>query len=49
MSFLSMNQMMMKIEGIVRSYLRFVRRTPSTETPVDMGGVGVDDNYPPAG
>jgi hypothetical protein len=43
-SFLSMNQMMMEIERIVRSHLVFVCRTTSSEISVNMGGVVVDDN-----
>ena len=48
-SFLSMNQMMMEIEGIVRSHLVFVCRTPPTEILVNMGGVVVDDDDHTAG
>jgi len=44
--FLSMNQMMMEIEGIVRLHLVFVCRTTSAEILVNMGGVVVyDDNH----
>ena len=42
--FLSMNQMMMKIERIVRLHLAFVCRTTSTEILINMGGVVVDDD-----
>ena len=48
-SFLSMNQMMMKIVRIVRSLRMFVCRATSTEIVVDMGGVVVDDDNHPAG
>ena len=48
-SFLSMNQMMMEIERIVRSHLVFVCRTTSTEILVNMGGVVVDDDNHTAG
>jgi hypothetical protein len=44
-----MNQMMMKIERIVRLRLVFVGRTASTEILVEMGGVVVDDDNHPAG
>src|SRR5271166_4780720 len=47
--FLSMNQMMMEIGGIVRVHLVFVRWTTSTEILVNVGGVVVDDDNHPAG
>src|SRR5579872_1448762 len=47
--FLSMNQMMMEMERIVRLYLVLVRRATSTEILVDMGGVVVDDDNHTAG
>src|ERR1700691_3893739 len=48
-SFLSMNQMMMEMERIVRLHLVFVCRTTSTEILVNMGGVVVDDDNHAAG
>ena len=48
-SFLSMNQMMMEMERIVRLHLVFVCRTTSTEILVNMGGVVVDDDNHTAG
>src|SRR5579863_658605 len=47
--FLSMNQMMMEIERIVRPHRVFICRTTSTEILVNMGGVVVDDNNHTAG
>ena len=47
--FLSMNQMMMEIERIVRLHFVFVCWTTSTEILVNMGGVVVDDDNHPAG
>jgi len=45
-SFLSMNQMMMEIERIVRSHLVFVCGTTSTEVLINVGGTVVnDDNH----
>lgn len=49
MRFLSMNQMMMEVERIVRLHLAFVCRTASTEILVNMGGVMVDDDNHTAG
>jgi len=43
-SFLSMYQMIMKIESIVRSHLVFLCRRTSTEISTNMGGVAVDDD-----
>lgn len=43
-SFLSMNQMMMEIESIVRSHLVFVRRPASTQVLINVGGMVVDDD-----
>ena len=43
-SFLSMNQMMMEIERIVRSHLVFVCRTTSTEVLINVGAMVVDDD-----
>jgi hypothetical protein len=48
-SFLSMNQMMMKLERIVRLHRVFAGRTASTEILVDMGTVVVHDDNHPAG
>src|SRR5580658_7311648 len=45
--FLSMNQMMMEIVGIVGLHLAFVCRTTSAEIVVNMGGVVVDDDNHP--
>ena len=47
--FLSMNQMMMEIVRIVRLHLVFVGWTTSTDIPVNVGGVVVDDDNHPAG
>jgi hypothetical protein len=47
--FLSVDQVMMEIERIVRLHLVFVRRTTSTEILVNMGGVVVDDDNHTAG
>ena len=47
--FLAMNQMMMEMERIVRSHVAFVCRATSTEIPVNMGGVVVDDHNHTAG
>ncbi len=47
--FLSMNQMMMKIERIVRFQFVSVCRAAPTEILVDVSGVVVDDNNHPAG
>src|SRR4029077_14770564 len=47
--FLSMNQMMMEIVGIVRLHFMIVCRTTSTEIMVNMGGVVVDDDNHTAG
>src|SRR5579864_8930159 len=47
--FLSMNQMMVEIVRIVRLHLVIVCRTASTEIPVNMGGVVVDDDNHAAG
>ena len=47
--FLSMNQMMMEIERIVRQHLVIVYRTTSTEILVNIGGVVVDDDNHTAG
>ncbi len=46
--FLSMNQMMMEIERIVRFHLASVSWATSTEILIDMGGVVVDDDNHPA-
>lgn len=46
-SFFSMDQMMMKIERIVRSHLLFFCRTASTEVLINMGRVVVDDDNHP--
>ncbi len=43
-SFLSMDQMMMEMERIVRLHLVFVCRATSAEILVNMGGVVVDDD-----
>src|SRR5579862_2680076 len=48
-SFLSMNQMMMEIERIVRLHLSFVCRTTTPEILVNMGGMVVDDDDHPGG
>src|SRR5277367_4939650 len=48
-SFLSMNQVMMEIERVVRLHLVFVCRTTSTEILVNVGGVVVDDHDHAAG
>src|ERR1035438_4285371 len=48
-SFLSMNQMMMEIERIVRLHFVFVCRTTPAEILVNMGGVVVDDDNHPTG
>src|SRR5271163_2457775 len=48
-SFLSMNQMMMEIEMVIRPHLVFVCRTTSTGILVDMRGVVVDDDNHTAG
>src|SRR3984885_825536 len=48
-SFLSVDQMMMEIERIVRLHLVFVCRTTSTEILVNMGGMVVDDDNHAAG
>src|ERR1700735_3570683 len=47
--FLSMNQVMMEMVRVVRVHLVFVCWTTSTEIPVNMGGVVVDDDNHPAG
>ena len=48
-SFLSMNQVMMEMERIVRADAVFVRRTTSAEILINMGRVVVDDDNHAAG
>ena len=47
--FLSMNQMMVEMEWIVRSHRLLSYRTTSTKILVNMGSVVVDDNNHPTG